>query len=180
MQETVRWRDLRSSPARNGGGVGPRSRSGRLSPRAWCRVRWSRDMARRADIGPGQIYRWRQEIARRRPWFCAGADRAGRDPARGGRRASRRSRSSLRERLGCASRPRSRRIWQRRWSKRCRGDDPGSDRGAGWLAVGRTDMRKGMNGLALQVQQALRPRSACRRSLRFQRRQRRFNQNRLA
>ena len=24
-----------------------------------------------------------------------------------------------------------------------------------WLAVGRTDMRKGMNGLALQVQQAL-------------------------
>lgn len=25
-----------------------------------------------------------------------------------------------------------------------------------WLAVGRTDMRRGMNGLALQVQQALR------------------------
>ena len=24
-----------------------------------------------------------------------------------------------------------------------------------WLAVGRTDMRKGMNGLALQVQQAI-------------------------
>ena len=24
-----------------------------------------------------------------------------------------------------------------------------------WLAVGRTDMRKGMNGLALQVQEAL-------------------------
>ena len=24
-----------------------------------------------------------------------------------------------------------------------------------WLAVGRTDMRKGMNGLALQVQQVL-------------------------
>ena len=24
-----------------------------------------------------------------------------------------------------------------------------------WLAVGRTDMRRGMNGLALQVQQAL-------------------------
>ena len=24
-----------------------------------------------------------------------------------------------------------------------------------WLAVGRTDMRKGMNGLALQVQQGL-------------------------
>ena len=25
-----------------------------------------------------------------------------------------------------------------------------------WLAVGRTDMRRGMNGLALQVQEALR------------------------
>src|ERR1700722_11759160 len=35
------------------------------------------------------------------------------------------------------------------------GDDPGSVWGAG-LAVGRTDMRRGMNGLALQVQEALR------------------------
>ena len=27
-----------------------------------------------------------------------------------------------------------------------------------WLAAGHTDMRRGMNGLALRVQQALRPR----------------------
>jgi transposase len=47
---------------------------------------------------------------------------------------------------------------RRRWSgfSTCwRGDDPGSERGAVWLVVGRTDMRKGMNGLALQVQQVL-------------------------
>jgi transposase len=32
-----------------------------------------------------------------------------------------------------------------------------------WLAVGRTDMRRGMNGLALQVQEALRrdPHGGC-------------------
>ena len=34
----------------------------------------------------------------------------------------------------------------------------------GWLAVGRTDMRKGMNGLALQVQEAL-GRDTCLRAL---------------
>src|SRR6266851_292397 len=39
--ETVRWRGLRSSPARNAGGAGARSRSGRLLPRAWRRERWS-------------------------------------------------------------------------------------------------------------------------------------------
>jgi len=39
-----------------------------------------------------------------------------------------------------------------------------------WLAVGRTDMRKGMTGLALQVQQALGCGSTRRGSLRFQRR----------
>jgi transposase len=36
-----------------------------------------------------------------------------------------------------------------------------------WLAVGRTDMRRGMNGLALQVQQALGPGPPCRRFVRF-------------
>jgi len=29
-----------------------------------------------------------------------------------------------------------------------------------WIATGHTDMRRGMNGLALQVQQALKARSA--------------------
>ena len=36
-----------------------------------------------------------------------------------------------------------------------RGDDPGSERGAGVAGRWTTDMRKGMNGLALQVQQVL-------------------------
>ena len=36
------------------------------------------------------------------------------------------------------------------------GDDPGSLGVRVWLAVGRTDMRRGMNGLALQIQEALR------------------------
>jgi hypothetical protein len=36
-----------------------------------------------------------------------------------------------------------------------RGDNPVSSGVRVWLAVGRTDMRKGMDGLALQVQQAL-------------------------
>ena len=40
--ETVRWRGLRSLPARNGGVGGAPSRSGRLLPRAWRRERWSR------------------------------------------------------------------------------------------------------------------------------------------
>src|SRR5881628_1209388 len=35
-------------------------------------------------------------------------------------------------------------------------DDPDSLWCGVWLAVGRTDMRRGMNGLALQVQEALR------------------------
>ena len=34
-----------------------------------------------------------------------------------------------------------------------------------WLATGVTDMRRGMNTLALQVQQGLGPRSPCRRPL---------------
>ena len=38
-----------------------------------------------------------------------------------------------------------------------------------WIATGQTDMRKGMQGLALQVQEALKTRSACGRSLRFPR-----------
>jgi transposase len=36
-----------------------------------------------------------------------------------------------------------------------RGDDPGSLRRSGVAGGGRTDMRKGMNGLALQLQQVL-------------------------
>src|SRR5881227_3825828 len=69
--------------------------------------------------------------------------------------ASRRLRSRLPVRCGCAYRARYRQSWLQPWSRRWPGDDPGSERCWVWLAVGRTDMRKGMNGLALQVQQAL-------------------------
>ena len=48
-----------------------------------------------------------------------------------------------------------------------------------WLAVGRTDMRRGMNGLALQVQETLGA-IPCRRSLRLSRRQGRPDQDPLA
>ena len=49
-----------------------------------------------------------------------------------------------------------------------------------WLAVGRTDMRRGMNGLALQVQEALGREPACRRFICFSGRQRRPDQDHLA
>jgi transposase len=59
--ETVRWRGLKSSPARNGGVGGALSRSAivteSLAPGAVVT-----EIARRAEICPGQIYRWRQEI----------------------------------------------------------------------------------------------------------------------
>jgi len=45
--------------------------------------------------------------------------------------------------------------WRRPSSRRWRGDDPGPLRGASLLAVGHTDMRRGMNNVALQVQQVL-------------------------
>jgi transposase len=37
----------------------------------------------------------------------------------------------------------------------CRGDDPVPSGVRVWLAVGHTDMRRGMNSLAIQVQQGL-------------------------
>ena len=46
--------------------------------------------------------------------------------------------ATVRRRCGC-------------WS----GDDPVPERVRVWLATGRTDMRRGMNGLALQVQEVL-------------------------
>ena len=49
-----------------------------------------------------------------------------------------------------------------------------------WLAVGRTDMRRGMNGLALQVQEALRRDPHAGDLYVFQRRQRRPDQDSLA
>ena len=61
VPETVQWRGLKSLPARNGGVGGASNRSGRfaesLTPGAVVA-----EIARRADICPGQIYRWRREI----------------------------------------------------------------------------------------------------------------------
>ena len=49
-----------------------------------------------------------------------------------------------------------------------------------WLAVGRTDMRKGMNGLALQVQEALGRDPHAGDLVRLSRCQRRSDQDHLA
>jgi len=49
-----------------------------------------------------------------------------------------------------------------------------------WIATGHTDMRRGMQGLALQVQEGLKRKSPRRRSLRFFAAQRRFDKNPLA
>jgi transposase len=62
MLETVRWQELRSSPAQNGVGVGAASKNERLLPRAWAPGAVVREIARRAEIGTGQIYRWRREL----------------------------------------------------------------------------------------------------------------------
>ena len=49
-----------------------------------------------------------------------------------------------------------------------------------WIATGHTDMRRGMNSLALLVQEALQARSARRRSLRVPRQERQADQDPLA
>src|SRR5215210_455383 len=69
--------------------------------------------------------------------------------------ASRSLRSSLPVRCGCAYRARSRQTWLQPSSGAGPAMIPVPSGVRVWLAVGRTDMRKGMNGLALQVQQAL-------------------------
>ena len=67
------------------------------------------EIARRADICPGQIYRWRREIraavAALRQVLIAARQGMARQVSRA---ASRRSRSSLPARLACGSRLRSR------------------------------------------------------------------------
>src|SRR4051794_7229232 len=117
-----------------------------------------REVARRAEVSPGQIYRWRQELRAAASGFAQvliasseGPDQGTREPTCG----------ELAIEVEC-----------RQGAGAHTGLDPGRPgfsrhQGAGaamipvpsgvrvWLAVGRTDMRKGMNGLALQVQQAL-------------------------
>ncbi len=119
------------------------------------------EVARRADVGPGQIYRWRQEFRTVADGFAQVLIARRRRCRRRKRRpiaqlaARRQSRSSLPVRSGY--RDRSRRVWPRPWSRRYRGDDPGFTSGVRiWLAGGHTDMRRGMNSLAIQVQKGLR------------------------
>ncbi|MGZ9111498.1 MAG: IS66 family insertion sequence element accessory protein TnpB [Rhodoplanes sp.] len=47
------------------------------------------------------------------------------------------------------------RIWRRRSSRRWQRDDAFPTGVRVWVAAGHTDMRRGMRGLALQVQEAL-------------------------
>jgi Transposase len=106
-----------------------------------------RDVARRADVTSSLIYRWRRDLSGGK-WLCSGAGGAGwRWPRRIAAHAGDRGRV-------CRPRPRP------DPSFGVSGFGGRGRRGAGatvipvpsgarvWLAVGRTDMRKGMNGLA--------------------------------
>jgi transposase len=95
------------------------------------------EVARRADVGPGQIYRWRREL--RGPLNGEGFAEVVVTAAPG---------QGI---VPCADTARA-------GGGGCAGPTSMIPIPSGvrvWLAVGRTDMRKGMNGLALQVQQAL-------------------------
>jgi hypothetical protein len=116
-------------------------------------------VARRYDVNANQVFAWRKRYRAEATAPAAlqlmpvrGHAGSG-DRARGGERADR---DRAGRRLPCSG---------RQW-----GQGPGVATGAGragaamipvlsgvrvWLAVGRTDMRLGMNGLALQVQQTL-------------------------
>jgi transposase len=113
-----------------------------------------RDVARQADVTPSLIYRWRRDLRAAANGFAQVVVGPAGDgiavpvvPAIEIEFAG-----NARVRIPASVSP--------ALAGRCRG-------GAGaamipvpsgvrvWLAVGRTDMRKGMNGLALQVQQAL-------------------------
>ena len=140
-------------------------------------------VAREAGIHPSQLYGWRRQL--RCPAadrICAGADRAGGHASRCGR--SRDDRDRVRHGSADAD--------HRRGGHR---DADGGGRGAGrrsaamipmasgvrvWIATGHTDMRRGMNTLALLVQEALQARSSRRRSLRVPRQERQADQDSLA
>src|ERR1700746_2974298 len=115
------------------------------------------DVARRADVCAGQIYRWRQEMCHADRGFAevviAAVDDGGHDRAVTGSGAGDRDRAC---RHGS--------------SAHCGIDAAGISSGGGqgaapmiplrsdvrvWIATGHTDMRRGMNGLALQVQEGL-------------------------
>jgi transposase len=111
------------------------------------------EVARRADVYPEQLYRWRQELGEAVAGFaevvltttprqmapCAGL-------------------TIEIEFIGMASLripPATPPALARPWSRRCRGDDPDPLGGAGVDCHWPPDMRRGMNSLALQIQEAL-------------------------
>jgi transposase-like protein len=90
VQRTSGWPEWRSLPDRSGAGRGVRSRSGRLSLRRLRRGAIVADVARRAAVYAGQIYRWRQELGHASSGFSqvviaamadGGSDRAAQNPA---------------------------------------------------------------------------------------------------
>ena len=116
------------------------------------------EVARRADVGASQIYRWRKEFSAVADRVCASADRAA------GATAAPASR--------CGAEPAIEVEFDRQGAGSDTGLGSGGIGGGGgqgavaamipvpsgvrvWLAVGHTDMRRGMNSLALQVQEKL-------------------------
>jgi transposase len=85
------------------------------------------EIARRAEICPNQIYRWRREIGVGNGFAQVLIAPVG-DGA--GCPAAPAIEIEFAGKPACASRLRSRPGWRRPWSKRCRGDDPGPFRGA--------------------------------------------------
>ena len=136
------------------GGAGARRRRS-----SWWRLRWSRAPACRAGSGhSSRSAVWLAQAAACTAglWLCAGADRCGVCSRRSGR--PRRDRDRVCERSADADHGRGR-----------SSDGDGGGRGAGqwtavmilipsgvrvWIATGHTDMRRGMNSLALLVQEA--------------------------
>ena len=117
------------------------------------------EVARRADVGAGQIYRWRKELGAVANGFApvmitasevrvapTEEPRTAVEPAIEVEFAGR-----VRVRIpGSVSAALATAVIKAR-----RGDDPVPSGVRVWLAVGHTDMRRGMNSLALQVQEKL-------------------------
>ena len=111
------------------------------------------EVARRRDVVPGQIYRWRHDLRSIAAGFAEVVVAPEPDERPGAGAGAWRSSSAAT--FACALRRRRPRSWHQRSSKRWWRDDPVADRVRVWIAAGHTDMRRGMQSLALQVQEAL-------------------------
>ena len=87
------------------------------------------EVARRADVVPSLIYRWRRELRTAAVGFAEVVVAPGRTRERW--RARQRWRSSSAGTFACALRRRRPRIWYRQSSRRWQHDDPVADRGSG-------------------------------------------------